>query len=183
LVRQTPIDYYTQSFLKADDTLTRDYAGPGDVQLFVAFFKSQRGGVTPHSPKVCLPGNGWTPENSGVLSVRVPGESAPISVNRYIVRHDEDRSLVLYWYENPHRVIANEYLSKFYLILDALRYHRSDEALVRVTTPIGGKDDAAAERHAIEFIQAVYLPLKRQMWSQQPKAAVAPQHYPAVRLP
>lgn len=162
---QTSIDAYTQSFLKADDTLTRTYAGSGNVELFVAFFKSQRGGVTPHSPKVCLPGNGWTSENSRIISVDVPGERDPIPVNRYIVSHDEDRKLVLYWYQNPFRVTANEYLSKFFLIWDALRYHRSDEALIRVVTVMHGMEDPKADADAIQFIRAIYLPLKVQMWT------------------
>jgi len=164
MVRSMPVDAYTQSFLRADDTLMRDYAGPGNVGLFVAFFKSQRGGVTPHSPKVCLPGNGWTPESSRIISVAVPGEAAPIPVNRFVVTHDEDRSLVLYWYQNPRRATANEYLSKIYLIFDALRYHRSDEALIRVIVQMRGAADPGAEEHAIRFIQDLYQPLKRQMW-------------------
>jgi EpsI family protein len=172
MVRSIPVDAYTQSFLKADDTLMRDYAGPGRVELFVAFFKSQRGGVTPHSPKVCLPGNGWTPESSRIISIGVPGETAPIPVNRFVVSHEEDRSLVLYWYQNPRRVTANEYLSKIYLIFDALRYHRSDEALVRVIVHLGGNADSGAEEHAMQFIRDFYQPLKQQMWSSPNSAAV-----------
>ena len=174
MVRQMPIDDYTRDLLKADDTLTRDYAGPSNVELFVAFFKSQRAGVTPHSPKVCLPGNGWTEESSRIISIRVPGQPAPIPVKRYVVSHEEQRRLVLYWYENPHRVTANEYLSKFYLIYDSLRYHRSDEVLVRVMAEIDGRVDAQAEEHAIRFIQDVFQPLKRQIWSSPSNAAVQP---------
>jgi EpsI family protein len=175
-IHQTEIDAYTQGFLRADDTLSRLYSGPGQVDLFVAFFKSQRGGVTPHSPKVCLPGNGWTPETSSIISVSVPGETASIPVNRFIVTHGEQRSLVLYWYQNPQRVTANEYLSKFYLVYDALRYRRSDEALVRVIADISASNDAAAaEQHALQFIRDVYLPLKRQMWSAPPTAMVLSQ--------
>jgi EpsI family protein len=164
MVRQTKIDIATENLLRADDTLSRLYGGAGDVDLFVAFFKSQRAGVTPHSPKVCLPSNGWTEESSGIISVNVPGETAPIPVNRYIVTHQEERSLVLYWYQSAHRVMANEYLAKFALIFDSLRYRRSDEALIRVIVPIGGQADAGGEERAIRFIQTVYQPLKRQMW-------------------
>ncbi len=165
-IRVMTIDTATENLLKADDTLNRQYVGPGDVDLFVAFFKSQRAGVTPHSPKVCLPGNGWTPESSTTISIKVPGEDSPISVNRYVVSHQEERSLVLYWYQNAHRVMASEYLSKFVLIVDSLRYRRSDEALIRVITPIGGsRAESGAEDHALEFIQAIYQPLKRQMWT------------------
>jgi EpsI family protein len=164
MVRQTKIDIATENLLRDDDTLSRQYAGPGSVDLFVAFFKSQRAGVTPHSPKVCLPGNGWTEESSRIISLSVPGENAPIPVNRYIVSHEEQRSLVLYWYQSAHRVVANEYLAKFSLIFDSLRYRRSDEALIRVIAPIGGQAEAGGEERAIQFIQTVYQPLKRQMW-------------------
>jgi EpsI family protein len=174
MARQRSIDDYTRDLLKADDTLTRDYVGPSNLELFVAFFKSQRAGVTPHSPKICLPGNGWEEESSRIISIRVPGEPSPIPVNRYVVAHEEQRRLVLYWYETPHRATANEYLSKFYLIYDALRYRRSDEVLVRVTAEVGGKVDAQAEEHAIQFIQDLYQPLKRQIWSAPSNAAVRP---------
>lgn len=166
MVQEAEIDSYTQSFLKADDTLTRAYAGPhGGLTLFVAFFKSQRGGVTPHSPKICLPGNGWTPEDARIVSLSVPGENRPIPVNRYIVQHGGDRSLVLYWYSTAHHVIADEYVSKLYLMYEGLRYRRSDEAVYRVIVPIAG-NEAAAEAAGVQFIQSFYAPLKRQMWAE-----------------
>ena len=51
--------------LAADDTLDRLYVRyarePQRGFLFVAFFKTQRYGQSPHSPKNCLPGAGWEP--------------------------------------------------------------------------------------------------------------------------
>jgi EpsI family protein len=172
--KQFPLDDYTRQLLRADDTLTRDYAGPSNVELFIAFFKSQRAGVSPHSPKMCLPANGWTEESSHIVSVTVPGEPAPIPVNRYIVTKSGQRELVLYWFQSPHRATADEYLSKVYLILDAIRYRRSDEALVRVVTDISG-GETAPEQHAIQFIQDLYQPLRRQIWANPANAGLLPQ--------
>jgi EpsI family protein len=171
---QFPLAKDAGDILKADDTLSRNYKGPGNEELFVAFFKSQRAGVTPHSPKMCLPASGWAEESSRILSVTVPGQPAPIPVNRYIVMKDDQRRLVLYWFQNWHRATADEYLSKFYLLYDAIRYRRSDEALVRVVTDFNGNSDPSAEAHAIQFIQDVYQPLKRQIWSAPSNAAVLP---------
>lgn len=166
MVQESQVDAETEAYLKADDTLTRVYLGPqGPAMLFVAFFKSQRGGVTPHSPKVCLPGAGWTPLESRIISVRVPGENSAIPVNRYVVRRAGDRSLVLYWYSTAHHVVADEYISKLFLMYEGLRYRRSDEAVYRVIVPIQGENDAAAESQAISFIQSLYLPLRQQMWN------------------
>ena len=162
--QQSQIAADMEALLKADDTLSRKYEGPVAVDLFVAFFKSQRGGVTPHSPKVCLPGSGWSEDSAKIISVQVPGETVPIPMNRYIVSKGELRNMVLYWYQNPFRVTANEYMSKFYLIHDAFRYHRSDEALVRVIVRIDDAGEAVAEQRAAEFAKTIYLPLKQQMW-------------------
>ena len=174
MAREYPLAPDAEALLKADDTLTRDYQGPGNVQLFIAFFKSQRAGVTPHSPKMCLPANGWEEESSRIVAVNVPGESAPIPVNRYIVEKEDQRELVLYWFQNWHRATADEYLSKLYLIYDSIRYRRSDEALVRVLTPFAGETDPPAEQHAMQFLREIYQPLKRQIWSGEPRAAVLP---------
>jgi len=165
--REFEIDPETVTFLKADDTLSRAYAGPGGpLTLFVGFFKSQRGGVTPHSPKICLPGAGWTPEESRIVTVSVPGiPSGAIPVNRYIVSHGEDRSLVLYWYVTAHYSMADEYYSKIVLMKEGLLHRRSDEAIFRVITPIAG-DEAAAETRAMAFIREAYPPLRQQIWAQ-----------------
>jgi EpsI family protein len=172
---QFTLDAATQNLLKADDTLTRRYGGPGDIELFIAFFKSQRAGVSPHSPKMCLPANGYTEESSSIVSINVPGETKAIPVNRYVVSMGERRDLVFYWFQNSHRATADEYLSKVYLILDSIRYRRSDEALVRViANDFKGADGGPQEQRAIQFIQDVYQPLRQQIWSPTSSAVVLP---------
>ena len=176
MTAQYPLADDALKLLKADDTLTRDYrgVGPGKVELFVAFFKSQQAGVTPHSPKMCLPANGWTEQSSSIVPIKVPGETLPIPVNRYVVSREEQRRLVLYWFQNWHRATADEYLSKMYVLLDSLRYRRSDEALIRVVTDINGTSDSEAEAHAIQFLQDVYQPLKHHIWAAPSNVALIP---------
>ena len=103
------------------------------VDLFMAYFPSQRAGDTIHSPKHCLPGAGWLPIESGRVAISPTGH-APFIVNRYIVGKGEDRQLVLYWYWAHDRAVASEYWAKFYLVADSIRMNRSDGALVRVNT-------------------------------------------------
>ncbi len=134
LVQQGVVEKETLDVLKADDTLSRTYysqADNGAANLFVAYFRTQRTGQSPHSPKNCLPGAGWSQTVSGYIDVPVEQTHQTIRVNRYIVSKGDDKSAVLYWYQTPHRVIANEYDAKFWLVADSVRYHRSDTALVR----------------------------------------------------
>jgi EpsI family protein len=161
LLQEGVVDEETRAVLKADDLLNRYYSGEGaGANLFVAAFRSQRSGKAPHSPKNCLPGSGWTPLESSFASIDVGGP-APIQVNRYVVAHGDERSLVLYWYQSRDRSIASEYKAKFWVVVDAMRLNRTDTALVRVVVPIVNKDEAAADKSAADFIRSFYGPLRQ----------------------
>jgi EpsI family protein len=165
MAQQLRIEPEVADVLKADDILSRVYVSrekAADATLFIAFFKTQRTGQAPHSPKNCLPGAGWVPSQAGFQDVAVPGSVSPITINRYVVSHGDNKSVVLYWYQSPRRVVASEYKAKFWLVADSIRYHRSDTALVRVTAAVRNGDEAAAIRNAVDLVRAVYPELLRQ---------------------
>src|SRR5581483_3721551 len=164
LVENVPIDQDTLDVLKADDLLSREYQNTTNgnfATLFVAYFKTQRTGKTPHSPKNCLPGSGWVPSHSGMMNISIPGRANPIQVNRYVVSRGQNQSLVLYWYEAHNRVVASEYSAKVYTVLDSIRFNRSDTSLVRVVVGVSDGDIAGATRTAVNFVQAFFTPLNQ----------------------
>jgi EpsI family protein len=165
LYRESQIEPEVLDILKADDTLSRLYVnGTGKAAyLFIAFFKTQREGQAPHSPKNCLPGAGFEPIESFPIEIKVPGRTEPIRVNRFLTARGEEKSVTLYWYQSRNRVIAGEFAAKFWLIADSIRYHRSDCSLVRVVVPVVNDDSASASKTAIEFAQAVYPSLTHQL--------------------
>lgn len=159
------VDKETLAILRADDTLSRGYASSeGDsATLWVAYFHTQRAGQSPHSPKNCLPGSGWTQTVSGYMDVPIPSRNETIQINRYIVAKGDNKSAVLYWYQTPKRVIADEYRAKFWLVADSVTTHRSDTALVRVVVPIVGDREQAAVDTGVRFVQAVYPELRQRL--------------------
>lgn len=162
LSEELQLDKETLEVLKADDILSRVYTSESGqiATLFVAYFETQRTGKTPHSPKNCLPGSGWTPSKSGTVTISIPGLARPIEVNQYIVSRGQNQSVVLYWYQDRSRVIASEYAAKFYTVADSIRYNRSDTALVRVVVGVEDGNTQAAERTAVEFVKAFFTPLR-----------------------
>jgi EpsI family protein len=162
MLRDFPIEQEIRDQLRADDLMNRMYAQetPPGVNLFVAYFKTQRTGQSPHSPKNCLPGSGWEPEATGFLDVPVAGQSEPIRINRYVVSHGDEKSVVLYWYQSQRRVIASEFSAKFWLVMDSIRYHRSDTALVRVSAPVLKNDEAGATTAGVSFVESVFPVLR-----------------------
>jgi EpsI family protein len=154
MLREGAIEPDQKETLRADDYLIRQYAGSGGRQasLFVAFFRSQRAGQTPHSPKNCLPGSGWTWSVSDTIGVNIAGRAQPIQINRYIVSKSDEHAVVLYWYQSRDRVVASEYRAAAFTAWDALRYNRTDTELVRVVAPV--------TQNGVEFIQAFFTTLQ-----------------------
>ncbi|MGD0435440.1 MAG: exosortase C-terminal domain/associated protein EpsI [Bryobacteraceae bacterium] len=162
MVRPLAMDAETANVLRADDYLLRDYsdARAEAVNLFVAFFKSQRAGQTPHSPKNCLPASGWVWTDSNTLRVTVAGRAEPIEINRYVVSKGEEKAVVLYWYQSRDRVVANEFKAAKFVAWDALRYNRTDTALVRVVAPVADGRADSATAAGVDFIQDFFATLR-----------------------
>ena len=161
MAQEFPIEKEVQEVLKADDTLNRAYinsAGNREVVFFIGFFKTQRYGQSPHSPKNCLPGAGYEPIGnlSSTIRLRVPGWSLPIEVNKYVTERGDEKSVTLYWYQSHNRIIASEYWAKFWLVLDAIRYRRSDTSIVKVVVPVVNDDFDAATATGTQFITAMF---------------------------
>lgn len=133
----------------------------GAEELFIAYFSTQQQGQSPHSPKNCLPGAGWTQVETGEVEIPIKGLPKPITINKYVIVKGNAQSLVFYWYQSHGRVVANEFTAKFFLVADSMRYHRSDTALVRVVTPVFQDDFAGALDSSTAFVQAAFPEIYR----------------------
>jgi EpsI family protein len=162
----TPLDAKTLAVLGVDDYINRTYRvlppqggsqGIGAVGLYIGYYATQRQGEAIHSPQNCLPGSGWQPVSAARGTLETGNGAIPI--NRYVVQKGLDRQVVLYWYQGRGRVVANEYVNKFWLMLDQGTLHRSNGALVRLVVPVNGTDAralASASASADDFARAMY---------------------------
>lgn len=141
------------------DFLARKYTNDNDasvVDVFVAYYPSQRTGDTLHSPKNCLPGAGWLPINSSKIKIAMSG-SHDFLVNRYVIAKGDERAVSLYWYWAHGRTAASEYWARFYLVMDAIRLNRSDGSLIRFTTALGPHETAAAaQRRVLSLLNVIF---------------------------
>jgi EpsI family protein len=133
-----------------------------NLWLFVGFWQSQRKGAQPHSPKNCLPGTGWEPLEASRLTVPMPAGTT-LTLNRMLIQKEQQRQLVLYWYEAQGTTVAAEMAAKFQMVKSAIVRNRTDGAIVRVSGPVEG-GVAATSGRLLQFVQAVrpvlssYLP-------------------------
>ena len=132
--------------LDATSYLSRTYRkGPDELDMFTAFYARQKAGESMHSPKQCLPGDGWQFE--GLRTVTVATSQGPVAINRSEIKKSGSRALLLYWYQSRKRVVTSEYQGKIFLVWDALFHADPAGSIVRVILP----DRPDAEREGLEF--------------------------------
>ena len=153
------------AWLAVDDYLLADFVRPGQpgVNLYSAYYATQSGGGSAHSPRTCIPGDGWSIGSLGEASV--PAAHGALTVNRAIIERAGHRQLVYYWFDERGRQLTDELRVKWYILRDGIVRNRSDGALVRLVTPIlQAETDAAADKRLADFIDVVqprlaaYLP-------------------------
>jgi EpsI family protein len=124
--------------LHLNDYLLMNYRDGGDlpINLYVAFYQSQRSGLSVHSPRLCLPGGGWKILQFEQYSIPTANGHSSWPVNRVLIEQGGQRNLVYYWFRERGRRLTNEYVVRWYLFWDALEMNRTDGALVRLVIPI-----------------------------------------------
>ena len=167
--------------LALEDYILSDYSNPDRkiVNLYVAYYSSQRVGESPHSPLVCIPGSGWS-----ITKFERTDSSPDHPINRAIIELNGSRQLVYYWYEERGRTIASEYWSKWYLLYDAVTKNRSDGALVRLITTISpGELERDADKRLQLFIHDLRPTLASYLPSGNASKAMALGYGPESRSP
>ncbi|MCK9609092.1 MAG: VPLPA-CTERM-specific exosortase XrtD [Methylomonas sp.] len=158
--------------LKLTDYIVANYVAAdaqSSVNFYSAYYESQRKGASVHSPRSCIPGDGWQITSFGQREfpdMQVQG--SPLKINRAVIEKGEYKQLVYYWFQQRGRSITNEYLVKWYLFYDAITMHRTDGALVRLVTSLDkGQDIDVADQRLQAFMRDMvkvlpdYLPGKQ----------------------
>jgi exosortase D (VPLPA-CTERM-specific) len=143
--------------LKLSDYFLADYSAtdsPAAVNLYIAYYASQRRDAAPHSPLVCISGSGWEITSlSSDFVVRDPQGRALAHVNRALIKNGAASELVYYWFSERGRDLTSATQRKWFLIKDALTKHRTDGALIRMATPLSpSEQEADADRRLAAFM-------------------------------
>jgi exosortase D (VPLPA-CTERM-specific) len=146
-----------ERYLGFQDYVLADYLGPkGDrVNFYAAYYASQRQGVSPHSPQVCIPGGGWVISDLSTVNVAT-ADGTRVPAVRVLISRAGERALVYYWFDQRGRRIASEFAMKWYLLRDAIVRNRTDGAMVRVITEVGRNEDIrVADERLKGFVRVV----------------------------
>lgn len=160
-----PVEPQLISALRFDDYLLADYAtaSVSPVTLYMAYYRSQRTGQAAHSPQSCMPGGGWEITSHSTVHLMANGANEQVvPVNRVLIQKDQQKQLVLYWFKQRNRLLASEYLVKFYLFWDSLTRQRSDGALIRLSAAVNpGESDRDVEQRMSRLAERIQPQLIR----------------------
>lgn len=148
------------SKLDVTDYYLGDYRKEGSVKsvnLYMAYYASQRVGSSIHSPSNCLPGSGWKVEERDIVPVALRVQTIPVT--RMVLRKDNEGLLVYYWFHGRGRILNEQYGAKWYLAVDSIRINRTDGALVRVSTPFAPNEKLEDADRLMQDFLAAAVPL------------------------
>jgi len=143
--------------LKLTDYWIADYSTEDlndSINLYIAYYKSQRAGASVHSPANCIPGDGWVVDDVSVKTVYL--NKMPLSLKRVLIRKGEMQALVYYWFAQRGRTLHSQYGVKWYLLWDSIFMNRTDGALIRLTTPISrAENEIDGDKRLSKFLKAI----------------------------
>jgi EpsI family protein len=152
--------------LNADKHVYRHYrnAHGQQVDLYIGYYGTAKGGRTGHNPYACLPGAGW-----GILDTRKVTVSAKyypqgVKVNYILARKGDTYETVLHWYQSARtKVLATGIQRNIQRFLGRIILNRNEGAFVRVSVFSDERQREKARSMVTTFAEQV-LVLLPQYW-------------------
>lgn len=148
-------EYYYGDFLSSEND---------KVNLYIAYYKDQKQGAAPHSPKVCIPGDGWVITSDEPVSIQTKS-GKKYKVSRLIINKDKHTIVTYYWLKQGKNFFRQQYMARLDLILFAIQENRADAALIRMVSEVASGEkiedtDARMQQMATELLDVIsdYVP-------------------------
>ena len=135
-IEDLPLDERVRSDLKLDDYLFRRFTdGRATLVLYVGYYYSKSKVGAAHDPSVCFPGQGWVLSDKKTFASQeqLPeGLNAPAFATMQAERN-ENKELVLYWFQADTRSTTSTLMQKFYLLRAMILGQGQHNAFVRIS--------------------------------------------------
>lgn len=155
-IRNIPLDDSAYAMLELDDYVFADYQGKNSrINLYIGYYYRADTASASHSPLICYQSHGWKVEGMQSKHTLTAGKYT-IHYNEIITSLDEEKELVLFWYQSHDDTNTHPTRNKFDLAINSLLKNDEQHAFVRIAIPMTGTTYEQAKKTAIDFIQAFY---------------------------
>lgn len=152
--------------LNADRHVYRHYrnADGKQIDLYIGYYGTAKGGRTGHNPYACLPGAGWGIVDSRKVRVTSKHYMNGVDINYVLARKGEVYESVLHWYQSAGtKILATGIQQNIERFIGRVFYNRNDGAFVRVSVLADQKGIEEANLLAKSFTEKV-LDLLPEYW-------------------
>lgn len=158
--------------LNADHHVYRHYlASDGrQVDLYIGYYGTAKGGRTGHNPYACLPGAGWGIVKRDKVALSPPYLKQPVEVNYIRAVKGNHVESVLHWYQSSGtKVLPSGFAQNLHRFVSRVFFNRNDGAFVRVSTVTSMDHIDKADAQTFAFAQDVisllpaYWPEEREL--------------------
>ena len=165
-------DSFSQSVyqaLNADMHLYRHYMSKDgrQVDLYIGYYGTTKGGRSTHTPIGCLPGQGWGLLESKEITLKPSYHPEGVPVNCLISSKGDTIMTTIHWYQTAGtKVISNGVRHNIQRFLGMILRNRNDGAFVRITVE-SDRDSAGGARRLAEAFSLRILNLLPKYWPEE----------------
>jgi EpsI family protein len=152
--------------LNADRHVYRHYRNPEgkQIDLYIGYYGTAKGGRTSHDPYGCLPGAGWGILKTRQETLRTEKYPEGVAVNYILAGKGETYETVLHWYQSEgNKVLSNGVQANVQRFIGRTFYNRNDGAFVRVSV-FGNEDNLQAANSLVKSFAEKVLDLLPDYW-------------------
>lgn len=144
--------------LNADKHVYRHYRSPsGDqIDLYIGYYGTAKGGRTGHNPYACLPGAGSAIIDTGKSYLGKPGDAGIVPVNFVLAKNNDTNTVMLHWYQTGGKTVVSTGLKQnIERFMGRIFYNRNDGAFVQITAYAADADVRNARKRVEQFAGAI----------------------------
>jgi EpsI family protein len=156
--------------LNADLNIYRHYRSNDgkQVDLYIGYYGTAKGGRTSHTPYACLPGSGWGITAAHKVVLKPAHYQEEVQVNYILARKGDLYDTILFWYQSErNKVLCTGIQQNVAHLLGRLFNNRSDGAFVQLSVYTKHDDTGQAIRLARSFAERLL--------------DILPEHWPVER--
>lgn len=146
------------SELNADKHIYRHYrSGSGDqVDLYIGYYGTAKGGRTGHNPYACLPGGGAAIVDTGMVHLKQATTGKRVPINYVLARKDGIDTVLLHWYQTEgNKVVSTGVMQNIARFSGRILKNRNDGAFVQITASTADGDVHRTKERVERFAEIV----------------------------
>ncbi len=155
--------------LNADRHVYRHYYdGEGmQIDLYIGYYGTAKGGRTPHNPYGCLPSQGWTIIMAETERVITSYATDGVDINLLHSRNSRAEQLMLHWYQSARtKVLDSGFKQNIQRFKGKVFQNRNDGAYVQLSV-VTSKEQLEDVRVVLNRFSTVILELLPEYWPEE----------------